>query len=189
MPWAMRWSASTGIGLILTALVLTGVSVLLLVGAPKGTKDMPPQGAPESADMRVYNLHLIEQADTGDGWKLRAQEAAFYAARQLVIVRQMRAQLLAQTTQPIQVEADHGHIHSATGDLTVQGHVRLQYLEGYTLATDILHWHAASRVLQTDAAVQINNAAVHIAGKGLQGHVDEQRFVIQDGVHAAFQLR
>jgi lipopolysaccharide export system protein LptC len=43
--------------------------------------------------------------------------------------------------------------------------------------------------LWTEAAVKINSALVHIAGVGLQGNVDQQHFVLQDDVHAVFQLR
>jgi lipopolysaccharide export system protein LptC len=73
--------------------------------------------------------------------------------------------------------------------MTVQGHVQLQYLEGYTVETEVLHWQASGRVLQTDAAVQIRSALVHITGMGLLGHVEQQHFVLQDNVHAAFQVR
>jgi LPS export ABC transporter protein LptC len=120
---------------------------------------------------------------------LQASQAELYDAKQLVVVRQVQAQLLAQAEQPVRVAADHGRINNATGDVTVQGHVHLQYLDGYTIETEVLHWHAASRLLQTDAAVKIDSALVRIAGRGLQGQVEEQRFVIQDDVHATFQLR
>ena len=73
--------------------------------------------------------------------------------------------------------------------MTIQGNVQLQYLEGYTVATDVLHWHAASRVLQTDAAVQIRSTLVHIVGTGLLGNIEQQHFILQDNVHAAFQVR
>jgi len=140
--------------------------------------------------MRVQNVRLIEQQEEdGDGWELLAHDAEFYDAKQLVVVHQMRAQLLSQAAQPAQITADNGHIDSATGNMTVQGNVQLQYLEGYIIETDVLSWHAASRLLSTDAAVEINSALVHIAGVGLQGNVDQQRFVLQDNVHAAFQLR
>jgi LPS export ABC transporter protein LptC len=139
--------------------------------------------------MRVQNLHLIEQAEAGDEWELLAHEAEFYDAKQWVVVHKLRAQLLSQEAHPIHVIADYGQIDSTTGNMTVQGHVQLQYLEGYTVETDVLHWHAASRVLQTDAAVQIHSALVHIAGMGLLGHIEQQRFVLQDDVHAAFQVR
>jgi LPS export ABC transporter protein LptC len=143
----------------------------------------------EQPDMRVQNMHLIEQAEAGDEWELSAHEAEFYDAQQRIIVHQLRAQLLWKEARPVHVIADSGQIDSSTGNMTVQGKVQLQYLEGYTVETDVLHWHAASRVLQTDAAVQIRSALVHIVGIGLLGNIEQQRFVLQDDVHAVFQVR
>lgn len=143
----------------------------------------------EQPDMRIQNLHLVEQAEAGDEWELLAHEAEFYDAKQKVIVQRLRAQLLSKEEHPVHVIADSGQIDSTTGNMTVYGNVRLQYLEGYVVETDSLHWHAASRVLQTDAVVQIHSALVHIVGTGLLGNIEQQRFVLQDNVHAAFQLR
>lgn len=147
------------------------------------------QGDMAPPDMRVQNLHLVEQTEAGDAWELWAREAEFYDATKMVVVYHLRAQLLAQAVHPIYVTADYGRIDSVTGNMTVQGHVQLQYLEGYTVETEVLHWQASGRVLQTDAAVQIRSALVHITGMGLLGHVEQQHFVLQDNVHAAFQVR
>jgi hypothetical protein len=65
--------------------------------------------------------------------------------------------------------------------MTIHGNVQLQYLEGYTVEeTDVLHWHAASRVLQTDAAVQIRSAFGPHCWDGLLSNIEQQRFVLQD---------
>jgi LPS export ABC transporter protein LptC len=143
----------------------------------------------EQPDMRVQNMHLIEQAEGGDEWELSAHEAEFYDAKQKIIVHRLRAQLLSKESHPVRVIADSGQIDSATGNMTIHGNVQLQYLEGYTVETDVLHWHAASRVLQTDTAVQIRSTLIHIVGTGLLGNIEQQRFVLQDDVHAAFQVQ
>ena len=173
-----------------------GILMLVIVGGvflaerPRVVQSVTPQSEAEPPDMRVQNVRLIEQPEEGrDGWELLAHNAEFYDAKHLVVVHQMRAQLLSQAARPIRVAADHGHIDSTTGNIIIQGNIQLQYLEGYTIETDVLSWHAASRRLWTDAAVTIHSASVHIAGRGLHGNVDEQRFVLQGEVHAAFQLR
>ena len=177
---------SSAIGILMLA-VVGGV---FLAERPWVAQSVTQQSGAEPPDMRVQNVRLIEQPEEGgDGWELLAHNAEFYDAKHLVIVHQMRAQLLSQAAPPVRVAADNGQIDSATGNMTVQGNVQLQYLGGYTIETDVLSWHAASRLLGTDAAVKINSALVHIAGIGLHGNVDQQRFVLQDDVHAAFQLR
>jgi len=186
----MKWYGGIGGSIATSVLILVLVGGVFLAERTRvaGYGTQPSEA--EAPDMRVQNVHLIEQLEEGGaGWELLAHDAEFYDAKHLVMVHQMRAHLLSQTAPPVQVAADHGQIDSATGDMTAQGNVHLQYLEGYTLETEVLSWHAAHRLLWTDAAVKINGALVHIAGIGLQGNVDQQRFVLQDDVHAAFQLR
>jgi LPS export ABC transporter protein LptC len=186
----MRWDGLVGGCIATGVLILAVVGGVFLTERTRGAQSMTQQSEAEVPDMRVQNVRLIEQQlEDRDGWEMLAHDAEFYDAKQLVIVHQMRAQLLSQAAQPVQIVADNGRIDSATGDMTVQGNVQLQYLGGYTIETEVLSWHAANRLLWTDAAVKINSALVHIAGMRLQGNVDQQRFVLQDDVHAAFQLR
>src|SRR6266704_2737199 len=183
----MRWYRALGVSLILIMLAMVGG--FFLSGRTHVVKHVDQPSETEQPDMRVQNLHLIEQAEAGDEWELSAHEAEFYDTKQRIVVHRLQAQLLSKEAHPVHVRADSGQIDSATGNMTIQGNVQLQYLGGYTVDTDILHWHAASRVLQTDAAVQIRSALVHIVGTGLLGDIEQQRFVLQDDVHAAFQLR
>jgi hypothetical protein len=87
------------------------------------------------------------------------------------------------------VIADYSQMDHTTGNLLLQGHVRLTYLNEYTILTDVLHWHPASRSISTPVTVQVQSALVRIAGLGFLGQVDEQRFVLQDDVHATFHMR
>ena len=185
----MRWYRFAGGRIITGILMLAVVGGFLLSGKMRSTEHVIQPTETEKPDMHVQNVHLIEQAEIGNEWELWAHEAEFYDAKHLVVLRQLRAQLLSKVDQQVHVTADYGQIDNATGNMTIQGHVQLQYLEGYSIETDVLHWQAASRVLRTDAAVKIDSALVHIAGIGLLGHVDEQRFILQDNVHAAFQMR
>jgi len=186
----MRWYGLVGGSIATGVLILAVVGGVFLAEKTRVAQSVTQQSETELPDIHVQNVRLIEQqAEDGDGWEMLAHDAEFYDAKQLVVVHQMRAQLLSQAAQPVQIVADNGQIDSATGNMTVQGNVQLQYLGGYTIETDVLSWHAANRLLWTDAAVKINSALVHIAGIGLQGNVDQQRFVLQDAVHAAFQLR
>jgi LPS export ABC transporter protein LptC len=183
----MRWYKAIGISLI--AIMLTVVGGFFLSDRTQVVTYVRQPSETEQPDMRVQNLHLIEQAEAGDEWELLAHEAEFYDEEQKVIVQNLQMQLLAKEEHPVHVIADFGKIDSTTGNMTINGNVRLQYMEGYTVETEVLHWHAASRVLQTDAAVQIHSALVHIVGTGLLGNIEQQRFVLQDDVHAAFQMQ
>lgn len=141
------------------------------------------------ADMRIEDMHLIEQTVEGGGWQLFARDASFYDRKQVVLLHHVRAQLQSDALQTIYIEAHSGQFNGATGNMSVQGGVQLQYLQEYTIETDVLYWQASSRVLQTDTAVKIVSAFVQIAGIGLDGNADQQNFVLRDAVHASFRLQ
>jgi LPS export ABC transporter protein LptC len=183
----MKWYRVVGISLIPVMLAIAGG--FFLSGRTQVVKPVRQLSETEQPDMRVQNWHLVEQAEAGDEWELSTHEAEFYDAKQKIIVHRLRAQLLSKEAHPVHVIADSGQIDSATGNMIIHGNVQLQYLEGYTVETDVLHWHATILVLQTDAAVQIRSALVYIVGMGLLGNIEQQRFVLQADVHAAFQVR
>ncbi len=147
--------------------------------------------APELAqpDMRVQQIHLVEQTEAGDTWQVIADEAEFYDAQHIIMVHRLRAELLATTAQPLHIVAEHGQIDHTTGNLILRGRVHLTYLDAYTIVTDTLYWHAASQSVQTPEAVTVDGALVHIVGLGLLGQIVEQRFVLQDAVHAIFRTQ
>jgi LPS export ABC transporter protein LptC len=169
--------------------MLAVVGGLFLSGKTPVVKQVRQPTETEQPNMRIQNLHLTEQAEAGNEWELLAREAEFYDAKQRIVVHQLQAQLLSKEAPPVHVIADAGQIDSSTGNMTIKGNVQLQYLEGYTVETDVLHWQAMARVLQTEAVVQIRSALVHIVGTGLLGNIEQQRFVLQDNVHATFQVR
>lgn len=183
----MRWSWS------LTVWIVSGIAVFVVGGLalrdqmPLTKQIRQPYDAVQ-ADMRVQQVHLVEQTETGETWELRADEAELYDAQHLIIVHRLRAELQTSNAQPLHIVADNGHIDHSTGNVTLQGQVHLTYLETYTIVTDILYWHAATRSVQTPAAVMIESAAVQMVGLGLLGQVAEQRFVLQDKVHAIFRI-
>jgi LPS export ABC transporter protein LptC len=139
-------------------------------------------------NMRAQNIFLIEQTGTTTAWKIRAEDAEIYDTKNVAFIKNLQGQLLRHVADPLQVTAAHGRVDSKTGDMIVEGQVQLEDLAGYTLETDLLHWHAANRALYTKAAVNIHNTSTHITGIGLYSKVDDASFVLQNEVRASFQL-
>lgn len=150
---------------------------------PSGTSSI------DVADMSIEDMYFIEQSSTGPTWRLFAQRASFYDKKHMIHMHHVRAHLPAEELEPVYLEAEYGQLDSITGNLSVHGSIHLQYSHDYTIQTEVLYWHAASRVLQTDRAVQITSTLVQIAGVGLYGDANQQNFVLRDDVHASFTLQ
>ena len=139
-------------------------------------------------DGRVQGIRLVEQVDTDTVWEVRAGEATWYAKSQHVAARRVRARLFQADMPPLSLEAAYGQVARSTGDISVNGDVRLRHLAGYTFTTDVLHWRAADRLLYTDAPVQIVSDTVHIRGVGFRGKIAQRQFVLQQNVRASLRL-
>jgi len=91
----MRWYGLIGVSIATSVLILAVVGGTFLAERTRVARSVTQQSEAEPPDMRVQNVRLIEQQEEdGDGWELLAHDAEFYDAKQLVVVHQMRAQLL-----------------------------------------------------------------------------------------------
>ena len=183
----MKWY----VGLAM-ALLVVGVSLGHL-GTQFGAQHVPlPSTSPVVSgdpDIQAHGVQFVEQEDTATAMALSAETAAWYDTTQFAIISQVHAQFFPSQAAPLSVEANSGRIARRTGDVDLQGRVRIQHQAGYTLTTAALHWRAAGRTLYTDAPIAMHSATVQITGIGLQGHIDQQRFRLQRDVRASFQLR
>jgi LPS export ABC transporter protein LptC len=185
----MKWYVCLAMALIVASVSLGRLGAWL---SARGRRVSLPVAAPGQArdpDIRVQGVRFVEQADAAMALTVSAEVAAWYDVAQFAVVNQVQAQFFPRRAAPLSVEADYGRIASPTGDLNLHGHVRLRHQAGYTLTTEALYWQASKRTLHTDAPVSMHNATVHITGMGLQGEVEQQRFLLQRDVRASFQLR
>jgi LPS export ABC transporter protein LptC len=181
-------------GSVLAMLVVVSVLGLTIIGryARQGATTTSPQSSsPEEfpADIRVEDVRILEEATAASEWEMSAKEAKVYQAEQRTELHTVVAHLARPNDPPVHLTAEHGHVDSVTGNMAVEGAVRLQYQDGYTIETDTLHWRAADEMLYTEAPVTIHNTSVQVAGTGLQSKVSQQYIAIQHDVRAAFRLR
>lgn len=184
---SLRWYA-------LTTIILIGIGAVVVSSgglappAPQRVNAASPTDADEPQS-HLLGAMLIEQAKASPAWEVYADEAVLYETRQTAIAQGVRAEMFRDHKTLLWLKADEGQVSRASGDIAIQGNVRLQHQDGYTIRTEALDWQADSRTLQTDEPVQIQGPAVRVTGTGLRSDVDQQRFSLQRDVHASFQLR
>jgi LPS export ABC transporter protein LptC len=186
---SMKWY-----GFVLVCLLIGGV-VLYRIGergdAIRMRQAVPSQSnsQPQSPHSQMQGIKLIEQADQSTAWEILAAHAEFSEHANLAVVREVRAQLFQDHIALVFVEADRSIVQRDTGNMTMQGQVRVRHQDGYTMTTKTLDWLAKARQLHTDEAVELEGPSVYITGIGLQSDVDQQRFHLEHNVHASFRLR
>ena len=178
----------------LTVIILIGIVAMVVNSgglAPPTPQKVNPtsSGDADAPQSRLMGAVLIEQAQASPAWEVHADEAALYETTQTAIAQGVRAEMFRDHKTLLRLKANQGQVSRASGDIAVQGDVRLQHQAGYTIRTEALDWQATSRTLKTDEPVQIQGPAVRITGTGLRSDVDQQRFSLQRDVRASFQLR
>lgn len=140
-----------------------------------------------NSDAHITGMHLMAQLGEQAALQVTAQQAVFSGAKQRAVVYGVEASITQAVGRTWYVSAAQGIVDRSTGDLTVQGRVRLYEKDGYVIETDRLHLRTAERVLHTEEPVVMRGNAVSIAGTGLRHEIDENRIVLQHHVKASFR--
>jgi LPS export ABC transporter protein LptC len=148
-----------------------------------------PQDAISLPDVEGQGLHLIAQTGSTVTWDILAERAAFSQAQRRTRVYRVEAQLTGDAADAWRITAARGLIEATTGDMIVEGQVRLQQGGGYTIDTNKLYWDTVNRLLHTDTPVTMHSTHVAITGKGLYSQVDQRLVTLEHDIHARFHLR
>ena len=142
-----------------------------------------------TAGSQMRGITLIEQTDQSTAWEIVARQAEVDNQKRRAVAHDVRAQLFQDDAALMALEANRSIVQRDSGDINMQGNVRVNNEDGYTMTTETLDWHAKTRQLRTQETVEIEGPSVRITGAGLRSEVDEQRFHLEHNVHASFRLR
>lgn len=180
--WAGILCVTMVLGWIVAWSVWPFLAYQAIVSASPSRNDASTNSAGQITDM-----HLMAQLGGKAALQVTAEHAAFSGAKQRVVMYGVNARIVQEAGRVWYVSAAQGLVDRRTGDLTVQGRVRLYEKGGYAIETDRLYLRTAERVLHTDEPVVMRGNAVSIAGTGLRHEIDENRIVLQHNVKASFQ--
>lgn len=185
----MKWYWLTLLSMMIGGIVFFGMGQQNLDGRARLEVPKPLQSQSAGSRSQMQGIKLIEQSDQSTAWEILAENAEFSEDAKVAVARGVRAQLFQDDTVLLSLQADRSTVQRTTGDIDMQGDVRVVHQDGYTMTTDSLHWQAESRQLHTDEAVALEGPSVRVTGTGLQSDVDQQRFHLENNVHASFQIR
>ena len=170
---------------------LSMTSMLWFAGATPSSpsvSDVPQAQAPVP-DIQMRDMRVTAQAGAAVSWWVSAEYAAFSHTQQHTTIRQIEARFWGDLADVWAITAPRGRIDTVTGDMVIEGQVRLDQLNGYSIETDRLYWNTADRTLYTDAVVRMQGASLSVTATGLRSQVDQHRLTLEHDVRASFQLR
>jgi LPS export ABC transporter protein LptC len=172
-------------GLLIGVLLFIVVVVGLLVARGRTARTDSAEVAPTTADYRIKEIRLQEEARDGVRWKLAADQAEIYEELGKTVMRDVTI-TIEQSERTWTVRGDEGELAQSTKNVEVRGRVVLTSTDGLRLETTRLRWSAAEQKAWTDVPVIIYRPGSVVTGQGIEAFVSEHRATVKGPVRAIF---
>ena len=168
-----------GVGLFAVAVA----AVLVVRG--RAARTQRPEVAAPTADYRIKEVHLQEEARDGLRWQLDADHAEAYERQGKTTLRKVRIRI-EEPERNWTVTGDEGELVQETKDVELRGNVVLISSDGLRLETTRLRWDAAQKRAWTDDPVTVFRQGAVVKGLGLDARVGAQHTEIKGRLRATF---
>ena len=156
---------------------VAGLTGLLYVRG-RAVRPEPAEPVASSADYRIKEVHIQEEAVGNIRWKLDADHAEVFQQEGKTLMRKVTVTII-EPDRSWTVTGDEGELLEASKDVRLRRNVVLVSSEGVRLEAETLNWNAKGRRVWTDDPVTLvrNNAV--LKGRGLEARMDEERTTIK----------
>ena len=155
---------------VLTAALALTVSRNLQRSLPEDLLDVKVG----SADLALKQIDYTETQDGIPRWTLQADSAAHQVSEGVTRIENIRLTFLDPQRGDVVLTARQGTVVFDSREVTLNEQVVVQHPQGYTLNTERLQYHEASRLIESDAVVEMRSeTGLKLTGRGLQLNVDD----------------
>jgi len=166
---------------------VAGITFLLLAaaGCTQQRSVGPVANGAELPDQEVRDFVLSETSEGALEWKLYAQYAAMYDARNSIVARSVRVDFYDEKgKESSELRANEGEINQLTRDMTATGNVVLQTSEGTRMATEQLRFLNQSQKVVSDRLVRVERGHDVLTGVGFESDPDLKHYEFKSRVTA-----
>ena len=167
---------------------------LLAAGGCSQRRSVGPAGTgAELPDQEINDFALTESDAGKPQWKLNAQYAAEFNARNLIIARGLRVDFFDDKGARSSVlTAREGEINSRTRDMVARGHVVLETTEGTKLSTEELRFLNREQKIVVPVTQLVRVQTTHndvLTGYGFESDPDLSHYEFKRRIQATVRSR
>ena len=165
---------SVGLLALLIQVVLIAPSQIRDADSKAAVLPTPDLTKDEGVDQSIKDMHMIETQDGGKEWELWSDRARSLNAQELLELDAVRATFYADSGVTFNVTGKKGSVQVKTKDLKVMGDVVIRSSNGYVFRTSHMEYGAHSKLLRTDAPVEMigprdaKGGSLRLTGTGME---------------------
>jgi LPS export ABC transporter protein LptC len=169
----------------LSAAGLLACGALLLLGCGGDGKSGPTGSRTELPDQEVTDF-VLSETDLGRmQWKMYAQHAAIYGAKNLVLVTGLRVDFFDENQQQTsELRAREGDLEQRTRNMTARGDVVIQTSTGVRMQTQSVKFLNDKQKIVTDDFVRVERGQDVLTGYGFESDPTLEHFEFKRQVRA-----
>jgi LPS export ABC transporter protein LptC len=171
-------------GILVVVAVFVVIVAVMLVARSRTARMESLGPAPTSADLRVKEVDLEEEAK-GVRWRLRAEQALMYDQEGRTNLKKLAVRVF-ERDRSWTIVGDEGDLYRQPRNVEVRGNVVVTSSDGMRLDTSVLRWDADAQRLWTDAPVTIAREGSVVHGTGLEVRMNEEWSTVSGRVRANF---
>lgn len=167
------------------------LAAFIVLAPAAGCRKPGSQVETPSLPSQIVEGFVLHESSSGERlYTLKAETAYVYDSEQQVEV--VRPEVLfydVDANVHAILVADRGAIQSRTNDLVARGHVNVLTEDSTKLWTDSLSWNNNTKLVRTDAPVEIETPKGRVSGIGLVSDAGLSRIEIQSEVRGSSSYR
>ena len=140
------------------------------------------------ADIKLDDIHVIENSKGYKEWELWADTAKTYHEKDITIFKKIKMKIYKDNTF-WQLYANKGSLVNSSRDVFMSGNVVIKSNSGFVLKTQSVNFKSSSNTLTAKSKVLIEGTDFKVHGNGLVGNLQKGNFILKDKVIALFQNR
>ena len=163
--------------------------IVVLFYILKGQMDFSPdsiiKGMIPKEGIQLENIHFTQDSpDDRMKWILDARNARFSEDRNFISFKDFRIRLKSEKKPFMELTGRSGDYNKSAGSLNLQGDLRGDTEDGYSVKTDHLLYEHGEGILKSDKHVQITGPFFSLEGVGIFFNLEKETLTIKAKVTA-----
>jgi len=169
---------------VLAAVLFALVVIIVLMPEEPGKE--PLKITSDHVDLQVRNVRFTEVGDSDITLEIIAEVARYQKKEKLAFFEKPTVKLLLKDGRTFTMSGDRGRFNTDSRDMEIEGHVRIVSGSGDRFTTDRLRYVNASKLIETEGSVLMENKSIRVSGVGMTLSLEEKKVALLSQVRASY---
>lgn len=173
------------LAVVLAAVLAAAAFVIAVIPREAGREALKIKS--DHVDLQVRNVRFTEVGDSDMTLEITADMAGYQKNENLAFFEKPTVKLILKDGRTFTMTGDKGRFNTDSKDMEIEGHVGIVSENGDRFATDRLRYSSASKLIETEGSVVMENKNIRVSGVGMTLSLEEKKVALLSQVRASYR--